>query len=84
MVYFAENYTLQPHNEIKSEYYHSNHVNIMVHMTYKHRADGTEDNMVILKDYYSYISDDKCNDLDFIEHKFHLFYNHLKDTNIRM
>ena len=36
VVDFAENYTLQPQNEIQSQYYHSEKVSIMVHITYRH------------------------------------------------
>ena len=34
--YFAENYTLQPQNEIQSQYYHFEQVSLMVHITYRH------------------------------------------------
>ena len=33
VVYFAENYTLQPQNEIQSQYYQSEQVSLMVHIT---------------------------------------------------
>ena len=49
VVGFAENYTLQLQNEIQSQYYHSKQVSIMVHITYKHEPDSTEENRVILK-----------------------------------
>ena len=49
VVDFVENYTLQPQNEIQSQYYHSKQVSIMVHITYKHEPDSTEENRVILK-----------------------------------
>ena len=39
VVDFVENYTLQPQNEIQIQYYHSDQVNIMVHITYRHGAD---------------------------------------------
>ena len=32
VVYFFENYTLQPQNEIQSQYYHSEQVSLMVHI----------------------------------------------------
>ena len=35
IVDFAENYTLQPQNEIQSQYYHSEQVSLMVHITYR-------------------------------------------------
>ena len=76
VVNFAENYTLQPHNEIQSQYYHSDQVSIMVH--------STEENRVILKKYHFYISDDRCHELDFVQHSFQLFYKHLEDNNIQM
>ena len=46
---FADNYTLQPQNEIQSQYYHSEQVSIMVHITYRHGLDRNEEKRVILK-----------------------------------
>ena len=54
----------------------------MVHITYRHGADSTEENRVLLKEYHFYISDDRCHDLDFVQHGFQLFYKHLEDNNI--
>ena len=54
----------------------------MVHITYIHGEDSTEEKMVILKEYHFYISDDRCHDLDFVQHKFQLLYKHLEDNNI--
>lgn len=62
VVEFAENYTLQPQNEIQSQYYHSEQVSIMVHITYMHGPDSTKDNQVILKESNLYISDDRTHD----------------------
>ena len=42
VVDFAESYSLQLQNEIQSQYYHSEQVNIMVHITYRHGPDSTE------------------------------------------
>ena len=36
VVDFVEKYTLQPQNEIQSQYYHSEQVSIMVHITNRH------------------------------------------------
>ena len=58
MVEFAENYTLQPKNEIQSQYYHSEKVSIMLHITYQHGPDSNEEKRVILKESHFYISDD--------------------------
>ena len=58
VVDFAENYTLQPQNEIQSQYYHSEQVIIMVHITYRHGKDSNEEKHVILKESHFYISDD--------------------------
>ena len=58
VVDIAENYTLQPQNEIQSQYDHSDQVSIMVHITYRHGADSTEEKRVILKEYQFNISDD--------------------------
>ena len=79
---FAENYTLQQKNKIQSQYYHSYQVTIMVHITYKHGEDSTEEKRVILNKYHFYISDDRCHDLDFVQNNFQFFYNHLEDNNI--
>ena len=49
VVEFAENYTLQPQNEIQIQYYHSEQVSIMVHITYRHGPDSNEEKRVILK-----------------------------------
>ena len=66
VVDFAENYTLQPQNKIQIQYYHSYQVSIMVHISYRHGADNTEENRVILKEYHLYISDDRCHNLDLV------------------
>ena len=49
VVDFVENYTLQPQNEIQSQYYHSKQVSIMVHITYRHGPNSNEEKHVILK-----------------------------------
>jgi hypothetical protein len=84
VVDFTENYTLQPQNEIQIQYYHSEQVSIMVHITYRHRPDSNEQNKVILKEVHFYISDDRSNDLSYVQHCFGLFYEHLKVNNIHM
>ena len=58
VVDFAENYSLQPQNEIQSQYYHLEQVSRMVHITYRHGPDSTEENHMILKESHFYISDD--------------------------
>ena len=47
VVYFVETYTLQPQNEIQSQYYQLNQVSIMSHITYQHRLDSNEEKHVI-------------------------------------
>ena len=84
LVYFTKNYTLQPQNEIQSQYYHSEKVNIMVHITYRHGPDSNKENRVILKEYHFYISDDRCHHLAYVHHLFQFFYNNLKEKNIQM
>ena len=49
VVEFAKNYTLQPQNEIQSQYFHSEQVSIMVHITYRHGQDSSEEKRVILR-----------------------------------
>ena len=56
----------------------------MVHITYIHGVDTTEEKRIILKEYHFYISDDMCHDLDFVQHIFQFFYNNVKDNNIQM
>ena len=58
VVDFAKNYTLQPQNEIQSQYYHSEQVSLMVHITYRHGLNSSEEQREILKEYHFYISDD--------------------------
>ena len=50
VVDFAEKYNIQPKRKSQSQYYHSDKVIIMVHITYRHVADSTEEKRVILKD----------------------------------
>jgi hypothetical protein len=84
LVYFDENYNLQLKNEVQSQYYHLDKVIIMVHITYIHGSDSIKQNIVILKEYHFYISDDKFHDLAYIQHCFQLFYSHVKKNNIQM
>ena len=84
VVDFAENYTLQPQNEIQSQYYHSKQVSLLVHITYRHGPNNSEEHREILKEYHFYISDDRCHDLFYVCHCFLMFYNHLKERNIQM
>ena len=62
IVDFAENYTLEPQNEIQSHCYHSDQVSLMVHITYRHGSNSSEEQREILKEYHFYISDDRCHD----------------------
>jgi hypothetical protein len=70
VVGFSKNYTLQPKNEIESQYYHSDKVIIMVHITYRNGLDSSEDNRVILKEYNFYISDNRFHDLAYANNYF--------------
>jgi hypothetical protein len=56
----------------------------MVHITYKNGSDSNKENIVILKEYHFYISDDRCHDLAYVQHCFKFFCNHLKEKNIQM
>ena len=82
IVDFAENCTLQPHNEIQSQYYHSDQVNIMVHITYSHGLESNINNMIIQKETEFYISDDICHDMHYVQHCFQIFYYQLKEGYI--
>ena len=42
----------------------------MVHITYRHGENSNEEKGAILKEYHFYLSDDKCHDLDFVQHNF--------------
>ena len=84
VVDFAENYTLQPQNEIQSQYYHSDQVSIMVHITYRHGPESNNDKRIILKETNFYISDDRCHDLHYVQHCFQIFYKQLKERDIQM
>ena len=68
VVDFAENYTLKPQNEIKIQYYLSEHVSIMVHIMYQHGSDSNEEKRVILKESHFYISDDRTHDIHYMQH----------------
>ena len=82
IVDFVENYTLQPQNEIQSQYYHSNQVSIMVHMTYTHGPESRINNRIMHKETKIYISDDRCHDLHYVQHYFQIFYDQLKERDI--
>ena len=77
VVEFAENYILQTQNETQSQYYHSEHVSIMVHTTYRHGLDRNEEKRAILKENHFYISDGRTHDIHYVEHFFKLFYDHV-------
>jgi phage terminase large subunit-like protein len=83
VVDFVDNYTLQPKNEIQSQYYHLEKVNIMVHITYRHGLDSNEENKVILKEYHFYIRNDQFHDLAYIQHCFHFFTISLRRRTYR-
>ena len=68
VVDFVENYTLQPQNEIQSQYYHSEQVSIMVHIMYPHGPDSNEEKCVILKESNFYFSDDRTDDIHYMQH----------------
>ena len=77
VVEFAQNYTLQPQNEIQSQYYHSEKVSIMLHIRYRHGPNSNEDKRVILKEIHFYISDDHTHDIHYVQQYFKLFYDHV-------
>ena len=49
----------------------------MVHITYRHGSDSTEENQMILKESQFYISDDQTHDFHYVQHCFQLFYDRL-------
>ena len=50
----------------------------MVHVTYRHGPNSSEERREILKEYHFYISDDRCHDFHYVRHCFIMFYDHLK------
>ena len=60
LLILKENYTLQPQNEIQIQYYHSEQVSLMVHITNRHGPNSSEEQREILKEYHFYISNDRC------------------------
>ena len=88
VVDFAENYTLQPQNEIQSQYYHSEQVSIMVHITYRHGQDSNEEKRVILKESHFYISDDRTHEItNTCMHQHHhalLFHDQFQSSSIHV
>ena len=65
---FAENYTFSPQKEIQSQYYHSEQVSILVHVSYRHakeHIDGiqsTVEQWIVIKEAHFYISGDSDHD----------------------
>ena len=70
VVDFAENYSLKPQTEIQSQYYHSEQVSIMAHITYRHGPNSTEENKMILKESHFYISYDQTHNFHYVQHYF--------------
>ena len=82
VVDFAENYTLQPQNEVQAKYYTSQQVSIFVHITFMHSPTSTEDDRKILREYHFYISDDRSHSIEFVHGCFQLFYGDLANRGI--
>ena len=56
----------------------------MVHITYMHGPNSSEEQREILKEYHFYISDDRFHGFHYVLHCFIMFYDHLKGRNIQM
>ena len=91
VVDFSENYTFAPHTEIQSQYYHSEQVAIFVQVTYRHaqfevdqieRLD--ENQRIIIKEVYFYISDDRVHDRSYVAHCFAMFSEDLRNRGINV
>ena len=74
--------------EIQSEYYHSDHVSILVHIMYRHAEldvngfDSNENNHEVIKEYHFYISDDCTHDTCFVQHFFGMLYKELSRRKV--
>ena len=80
---FAENYTLQPQNEVQSMYYHSTQVSIFVHLAFMHADGSIEEDRKVVREYHFYISDDCTHSLEFVQGCFKVFYDSLREKNIQ-
>ena len=56
----------------------------MVHITYRHGPNSSEEQREILKEYHFFISEDRCHDFHYVRHCFIMFYDHLKGKNIQI
>lgn len=71
---FAENYSLQVQDEIKSMHWHSDQITLLVHITLRHKqldidgVESTEENRQIAQKTIFYISDDRQHDTLFVRH----------------
>jgi hypothetical protein len=64
---FVENYKFHIQNEMKSMYYMSSYVSLLVHITLQRVCD-VDGELVTLKHTHYYISDDKKHDSLFVQH----------------
>ena len=77
VVDFVENYTLQPQNEVQSQYYNSIQIVIFVHITCRHIPNSIEEDMKIIREYHFYMSDDRSHSSEFVQHYFENFFEFL-------
>lgn len=73
IVDFIENYTLQPQNEVQSQYYNSTQVSIFVYIEFIHAHDSMEEDRKILREYHFYISDDRSHSIESVQGCFQIF-----------
>ncbi|XP_057857649.2 uncharacterized protein LOC131066816 [Cryptomeria japonica] len=83
IVDFAENYALQPQNQMQSMYYHSTQVSIFIHIAFMHASDSTKEDRKVVREYHFYISDDHTYSSEFVQGYFKFFYYSLRERNIR-
>lgn len=82
VVYFAKNYTLQPRNEVQSQYYNSIQIAIFVHITYRHAPNSTKEDRKIIREYHFYMSDDRLHSSEYMQHSFENFFEFLHEKDI--
>ena len=80
---FAENYTLEPQNEVQPMYYNSIQVLIFVHIEFIHAHGSTKDNIKVLREYHLYISDDQTHLSLFVQECFRIFYDNFRERDER-
>jgi hypothetical protein len=77
---FSKNYTMKVQDEIQSTRWHNTHVNILVHITYKHNPsyDPLFPKIIMLKEVHYYLFYDIIHDTLLVQHVFKLHWEYLQ------